>query len=176
MRDLVELVRPSPTQWYFGYSPLLSPQAQAEAALRLPEGEVAEAVDVDLIFDRPSRAWGGRVAGLVHRPGQSVQGRLFAVPLEHWELLQRAEGLSAGECMERRVQVRTAEGRRVEAVAFTTHPQHASQQGPVSERYAQALARTAEAAGLPSRWVQRLQAEALLLERVQGFGRRMGLI
>lgn len=165
---------------YFGYTPLLDGEVlrawqQVECPqLTLPAGEVAEALEVDLVFERPSKRWGGRIAGLVKRPGRSVFGRLYTVPSSQWPLLRQAEAAWTASCGELLVKVRV--GHRVmEATAFTTSPGSASLEGPVSERYAQALAKAAESAGLPGPWVSRLKAEAMILERVQAFGARMNL-
>src|ERR1700690_1116553 len=74
---------------YFAYSTVLDRQAFEEwraqhgyADFELPEGRLAEARDLGLVFDFPSRWWGGRVASLADAPGQRVFGRLFAVSAE----------------------------------------------------------------------------------------------
>ena len=68
---------------YFAYSTILDRAAFEEWRgqhsydfFELPEGKLAEALDVDLVYDFPSRWWGGRVAGLKDAPGTSVHGRL----------------------------------------------------------------------------------------------------
>ena len=45
----------------------------------------------------------------------------------------------------------------VEATAFTTNPVRASSEGPVSDRFVEALARGAKSAGLPDAWVASLR-------------------
>ena len=62
----------------------------------------------------------------------------------------------------------TVEGKQVDAVALTPAPSRASTAGPVSEPYADALARGAKAAGLPAAYVARLEAEALDVHDVAG--------
>ena len=76
------------TKLYFAYSTILDRAAFVEWRgqhgydfFDLPEGKLAEALDVDLIYDFPSRWWGGRVAGLTDAPGKSVYGRLFGAHL-----------------------------------------------------------------------------------------------
>ena len=167
---------------YFVWSPALDPEARAAAfvrqgggAFRLPPGAVAEALDVDLVYSHPSTRWGGRVAGLLPRPGASVFGLLFEVPEADFRAVEEAEGVPSGEAVAKELQVRS-EGRTVTATAFTPRPEGATREGPVSQRYADALARGAEKAGLPGTYVTKLQAEAMLLERVQSFGERMGLV
>lgn len=154
--------RAAPPRRYFAYSTVLDRAAfeawRAEhgyAAFDLPEGVVAEALDVDLVYDFPSRWWGGRVAGLVDRPGASVFGRLFTVPGADWPIVQHKEGAITGMCVERAVWVR-AGGERVEATAFTTNPARASLEGAVSPRFVEALLRGARAAGLPEAYLARL--------------------
>lgn len=170
----------SPPRAYFSYSPLIDPAAFEEwrrkhgYSFQLPEGEVAEALDVDLVFDSPSTRWGGRIASLSRKPGRSVHGKLFRISGDDWAILQHAEGARAGKRVELPVQVR-AGGKTVAATAFATNPDHATVKGPVSEEYARALAKAAEAARLPNPYVSRLKAEAEILQRVQAFGRQQGL-
>ncbi|NPC86982.1 gamma-glutamylcyclotransferase, partial [Pyxidicoccus fallax] len=56
---------PSATRLYFAYSTILDRAAFDEwkqqhgyGFFELPEGRLAEAVDVDLVYDFPSRWWG----------------------------------------------------------------------------------------------------------------------
>jgi gamma-glutamylcyclotransferase len=153
------------TRLYFAYSTILDRAAFEEwkgqhgyAAFELPAGELAEAVDVDLTNDFPSRWWGGRVAGLADRPGSSVFGRLFAIAAADWPIVQHKEGAVTGMCVERPVRVKVG-GREEQAIAFTTHPARASGDGPVSARFIEALCRGARAAGLPEAYIQRIQSQ-----------------
>jgi len=154
------------TRAYFAYSTILDRAAFDEwrgqhgyLFFKLPEGVVAEALDVDLVFDFPSRWWGGRVAGLTDKPGASVHGRLFEVSGKDWPVIQHKEGAVTGMCVEREVRVR-AGGRELKAVAFTTRPDRASLDGPVSPRFVEALVRGAQSAGLPPAYIEKLQAAA----------------
>lgn len=163
MRLRAELARrAAPPRRWFAYASVLDRQAfeawRAEhgyAGFELPEGAVAEALDVDLAYDFPSRWWGGRVAGLVDRPGASVFGRLYTVAGADWPIVMHKEGAITGMCVERTVQV-LAGGERIEATAFATNPARASLDGPVSPRFVEALRRGARAAGLPEAWQARL--------------------
>ncbi len=153
----------APPRRYFAYSTILDRPAfeawRAEhgyGSFDLPEGQVAEALDVDLVYDFPSRWWGGRVAGLVDKPGASVFGRLFTVPGADWPIVAHKEGGITGMCVERPVRVRVG-GEVIEATAFATNPARASLDGPVSPRFVEALARGARTAGLPEAWVARLR-------------------
>ncbi len=148
---------------YFAYSTILDGEALARwkaehgyPAFALPAGELAEALDVALVFDFPSRFWGGRAAGLADRPGARVWGRLFAVDERDWPVVQHKEGAVTGMAVERPVRVR-AGGRDVEATAFATHPARASTDGPVSAPFVAALVRGAESAGLPAEWIAELR-------------------
>jgi hypothetical protein len=154
--------REAPPRLYFAYSTVLDRTAfeawrteHGYGSFELPEGAVAEALDVDLIYDFPSRWWGGRVAGLADRPGASVFGRLFTVAGIDWPIVQHKEGAITGMCVERPVRVLTG-GERLEATAFATSPERASLEGPVSARFVEALVRGARAAGLPGAYVARL--------------------
>lgn len=150
------------TKRYFAYSTILDRQAWEEwrtqhgyADFQLPEGKVAEALDLTLVFDFPSRFWGGRVAGLKPAAGQSVWGRLFEVSEKDWPIIMHKEGAVTSMCLERPVKVRV-DGEVVDAVAFFTNPLRANSDGPLSPRFVEALARGAASAGLPKEWVEKV--------------------
>jgi hypothetical protein len=151
---------------YFAYSTILDRAAFEEwrgqhdyAFFDLPEGLVAEAQDVELVYDFPSRWWAGRVAGLRDAPGASVFGRLFEIAGVDWPIIQHKEGAVTNMCVEREVRVR-AGGQILTATAFTTRPDRASMDGPVSGRFVESLVRGARAAGLPEAWIERLVHDA----------------
>lgn len=151
---------------YFAYSGVLDREAfeawreeHSYQFFHLPDGVVAEAPGVDLIFDFPSRWWGGRVAGLVDRAGASVFGRLFEIPAKDWPVIQHKEGVVTGMSVERALKVKTAEG-EAEATAFVTNPARAGLEGPVSQRYVEALISGARQAGLPAAYVDSLRTKA----------------
>jgi cation transport regulator ChaC len=153
----------TPTRFYFAYSTILDRAAFEEwreqhsyNTFELPAGAVGEALDVDLVYDFPSRWWGGRVAGLTDKPGASVWGRLFEVPGVDWPILQHKEGAVTGMCVEREVRVRV-DSKETIATAFTTAPARARTDGPVSDRFVEALARGAVSAGLPAPWIDRVK-------------------
>lgn len=164
--DLVMKARQSAgegVRWYFAYSTILDSEAfdawRAEhgyQAFRLSPGRVAEAVDVQLVYDFPSRWWGGRAAGLASKAGASVWGMMFEIPLRDWPIIQHKEGAVTGMSVERTVLVRL-DGRTVEATAFSTNPSRASTEGSVSERFLEALVRGAVSAGLPDAWIDSLR-------------------
>ncbi len=152
------------TRLYFGYSTILDRAAFEEwraqhgyQDFQLPEGRVAKAEELTLVYDFPSRWWGGRVAGLAPAPGQAVWGRVFEIAERDWPVIQHKEGAVTGMCVERPVRL-LVEGQSLEATAFTTNPLRASAEGPVSPRFVEALARGAAAAGLPAEWVASLKA------------------
>lgn len=151
---------------YFAYSTILDRAAfeqwRAEHGypdFELPEGEVAEALDVELVFDFPSRFWDGRVAGLADQPGASVFGQLYEIAAQDWPVVQHKEGAVSGMCIEREVRVR-AGGRELVATTFATRPERRSVDGPVSERFVEALERGARSAGLPEEYVARIRERA----------------
>jgi cation transport regulator ChaC len=156
----------SPARGYFGYATILDRPAFDDWRAQhgyvdfvLPAGQVAEALDVDLVFDFPSRFWAGRVAGLADRPGASVFGLLFEIPGKDWPIIEHKEGAVTGMCVPRELRVRVG-GEVRTATAFTTHPARASEVGPVSQPFVAALVRGAESVGLPSEYVARLRARA----------------
>lgn len=154
------------TRLYFAYSTVLDRPAFEEWRTQhgyewfdLPAGTLAEARDVALVYDFPSRWWGGRVAGLASRPGERVHGVLFEIAAKDWPIVQHKEGAVTGMCVERAVQV-VAGGREVPATAFTTNPDRARSEGPVSANFVEALERGARSAGLPESWIASLRATA----------------
>lgn len=154
------------TKYYFGYSTILDRAAFEEWRgqhgydfFELPAGRAGEAVDLALVYDFPSRWWGGRVAGLADAKGQSVHGLVFEIAEKDWPIIQHKEGVVTGMCVERPVKVRVG-GELVDAIAFTTNPARATGDGPVSQRFVEALVRGATAAGLPASWVSSLPASA----------------
>lgn len=153
---------PAAPRLYFGYSTVLDRAAfdqwrneHGYQLFKLPEGRLAEALDLGLVYDFPSRWWGGRVAGLADSPGSSIFGRLFEIPGQDWEIVRHKEGAVTGMSIERPVRVRVG-AEVLAATAFTTDPARQSNQGPVSPRFVEALVRGARAAGLPEEYVQRL--------------------
>jgi hypothetical protein len=151
---------------YFAYSTILDREAFEEwkdqhgyGFFTLPDGKLAEALDAELIYDFPSRWWGGRVAGLAEKKGSTVHGRLFEIGAKDWPIIQHKEGAVTGMCVERTVRVR-AGGELLDATAFTTRPDRASADGPVSGRFIEALVRGAQSAGLPPEYVERLRVSA----------------
>lgn len=166
---------------YFAYSVLLDPETFAlrmkeggHPIFRLPEGKVGEAQDVDIVFNFHSPKWGGRIASLVPMPGHTVYGRVLALKDTDFSIVRDAEGAKSGSFQELTVQVKV-DGQLIQAVAFTTSPGRVTTSGPVSESYANALARGAEAAGLPKPYWEKLKAEAAILAKVQAVGRELHL-
>ena len=64
-----------------------------------------------------------------------------------------------GMCVERPVKLKV-DGKLSEATAFTTAPSRAMTDGPVSQRFVEALVRGAQSSGLPAEYVKRLQTSA----------------
>lgn len=167
----------TPSYVWFSFSLALAPgltgeRVQGAPLPALPEGEVAAALDVELLYDVPAPDWGGHVPRLVEAPGRRVMGRVRLMPLESWPQVAKLEEALSLATRERPVRVRTATGAMLLARAFTPPPTEPSP-GLVSESYLEALARAAEHAKLPTDYVSRLQAEARLIQAVQrGHARR----
>lgn len=162
-----EDIKETGSRLYFAYSGVLDRNAfeqwrqeHSYHFFELPEGQVAVARDFDLIFDFPSRWWGGRVAGLVQKKGSAVFGRLYEVPVENWPVVQHKEGVITGMSIELKIKIEV-EGKEVEAFAFTTSPERANTTGPVSERYIEALIAGAKQARLPEDYVNSLRSKAV---------------
>jgi hypothetical protein len=157
-----ELAQGGQPRNYFAYSTVLDREAFEEwraqhgySEFELPQGRLAEARDLGLVFDFPSRWWGGRVASLADAPGQRVFGRLFTISAEDWPIVQHKEGAVTGMCIEREIDV-VADGAPVRAVAFITAPPRRSLDGAVSARFLEALQRGARSAGLPEAYLAEL--------------------
>jgi hypothetical protein len=153
------------TKLYFGYSTILDRAAFEEWRgqhsydfFELPSGAQGQALDLGLTWDFLSRWWGGRVAGLKDEPGSTVHGLVFEIAEKDWAIIQHKEGVVTGMCVERAVKVKLADGKVVDAIAFTTNPQRATSDGEISQRFVEALTRGAKAAGLPEAWVSKLAA------------------
>jgi hypothetical protein len=161
-----EEISETTSKLYFAYSGVLDRVAfeqwrieHSYGFFELPQGKLARAENVDLIFDFPSRWWGGRVAGLTDKQGSSIYGLLFEIPAKNWPVVQHKEGVVTGMSVERPIQL-MVEGQTVEAIAFTTNPARASLQGPVSEAYLEALIRGASQSGLPTDYIESLPNRA----------------
>ncbi|UYL09342.1 gamma-glutamylcyclotransferase [Bdellovibrio sp. SKB1291214] len=159
-------IKDTGSKLYFAYSGVLDREAfeiwaeeHSYQFFTLPEGQVAEAKGVDLIFDFPSRWWGGRVAGLTMKDDSSVFGRLFEIPAKEWPIIQHKEGVVTGMSVETTLRV-LVNGQEFEATAFVTSPNRRSLDGPISERYLEALIRGARASGLPAEYIASLPAKA----------------
>lgn len=150
------------TKMYFAYSGVLDREAfeawrdeHSYHFFELPEGKLAKAVGLDLVFDFPSRWWGGRVLGLLEKPGSEVFGRLFEIPAINWPVVQHKEGVVTGMSVEKKVKV-SVDGQEFEAIAFTTNPERVSLEGPVSPRYVEAWTRGAQSSGLPVDYISKV--------------------
>ncbi|WP_426754166.1 gamma-glutamylcyclotransferase [Myxococcus sp. Y35] len=165
----------APRPW-FAYSLDLAPVMARERLPGLPpipdvlEGELAEALDVDVVYDVASAAWGGKVARLVDAPGRKLPGMLRRVEPEDWDALSRLEAALAGATAVRPVKVRTFTGAVLTAYAFTPAAPATPAQGLVSESFLVTLALSAEQAGLSPDHVERLQAEARIVQALQKAG------
>lgn len=154
------------TKLYFAYSGVLDSEAfeawkdeHSYQFFTLPEGQVAAAQNMDLIFDFPSRWWGGRVAGLTEKENSQVWGKLYAIEAKNWPIIQHKEGVVTGMSIEIPIEVKV-DDKSFTAIAFATNPERKSTQGSVSPAYVEALIRGAKAAGLPSDYITSLTQKA----------------
>jgi gamma-glutamylcyclotransferase len=158
-----EAIKDTKPKLYFAYSTILDRGAFEEwrhehsyQFFNLPQGKLAEAENTDLEFNFLSRWWGGRVAGLVEKPGSKVYGMLFEIPAKDWPVVQHKEGFITGMCIERPIKVKVG-NEEIEATAFTTTPARATAQGPISADFIEALLRGAQASGLPGEYIEKLK-------------------
>jgi len=133
----------------------------------LPEGRRVDIVDMDVVFNCPSLAWGGRIAGLVPAPGKRVPALLYAVDAQDWHALELAEEFPDRVPITVKVDLGGAELR---AQAFTTRLSHATTLLTVSQQALDTLIRGAETAGFPPEYIARLrgapESESLLTPEV----------
>jgi hypothetical protein len=161
-----ERAQAAPPVRYFAYSTILDRAAFEEwrgqhsyESFDLPAGRAARALGVGLVYDFPSRWWGGRVAGLADQPGAEVHGLLFEIAGVDWPIIRHKEGAITNMAVERPVRVRVGD-EELDAVAFATRPERKSSDGPVSQRFVEALVRGARSAGLPEAWLAELERSA----------------
>lgn len=162
-----EAVQDSATRFYFAYSTVLDQEAfevwrreHSYEFFNLPEGRVVKALNTDLIFDFPSRWWGGLAAGLVEKEGSVVYGKVFEIAAKDWPVVQHKEGFITGMCIEKNIKVEH-EGVIFEATAFTTSPERARTEGTISPRFMEALIRGAQQAQLPEDYILKLKQISL---------------
>jgi len=153
----------SPVRLYVAYTSLIDQPTFARlwedvtAQERpLPVGRRADILDMDLLFNCPSQAWGGRIAGLTPTPGARVPGLLYAVDAADWHALELAEEFPERVPITVRVEVSGVEMR---AQAFTTRISQATSMAAVSQAALDIMVRGAEAAGFPPEYIAKLRAE-----------------
>jgi hypothetical protein len=122
----------------------------------LPVGRKVEIVDHDVIFNCPSLAWGGRIAGIVPTPGKRVPALLYAVDAQDWHALELAEEFPDRVPITVKVDLGGVEMR---AQAFTTRISQSTTMLGVSQQALDILIRGAEAAGFPAEYIERLRHE-----------------
>jgi hypothetical protein len=149
---------------YFAFSTILDHSAFSEWAeqhsyqfFQLPQGKVGYLEDTELVFDFPSRWWGGLVGSLGQSVGSKVYGVLFQIPEKNWPIIQHKEGNITGMCIEKQVQVKV-EDQEIEATAFVTNPSRATTDGSISKRYLEALINGANQSGLPTEYIEYLKS------------------
>jgi hypothetical protein len=164
-----------PIPW-FTFSLTMAPEVALDSLRgppvpELPGGELSEALGVELVYDVPAPDWGGRVARLADAPGKRVMGLLRFMAPQVWPQVARLEAELVRAREERTVRVRTASGAILSAKTFSPSAEGSTTQGLVSVTFLVALAHSAELAGLPARYVEQLQAEAHLVQKVQKAGK-----
>lgn len=152
-------------KFYFAYSSILDQEAfkvwaeeHSYQFFQLPKGEVAYLENTKLVFDFPSRWWGGLVASLGTEVGHRVYGIVFEVPEKEWPIVQHKEGFITNMCVETKVLAHTEKG-IVEATAFVTNPSRSNTQGQISHRFIEALISGAMQSGLPGTYIQELRSK-----------------
>ncbi len=146
--------------YYFLHAPAELPPPE----LKLPTPVAAQLQGFDLVYDAFSSAWKGRVASLHPKPGASVYGLLYALTAEQ---LSKVERWRSGE---EKIEVDVQAPKKMKAIAFATPEGRRTREGDISETFLTALVTGAEQAELPAEYVEKLKAEAEIVQRVQRFG------
>jgi hypothetical protein len=120
----------------------------------LPVGRRVDIVDMDLVFNYPSLAWGGRIAGLVPVKGKRVPALVYAIDAQDWHALELAEEFPERVPITVKVDM---EGMELRAQAFTTRISQSTSMSGVSKQALDILIRGAEAAGFPAEYIERLR-------------------
>lgn len=149
---------------YFCYSSALDTEAleiwksqHGYPLFKLEEGDRVTLPGYELVFNFPSRFWGGRVAGLkiASDPKKSVEGILFSIPDELWPAVEHKEGVVTGASAAIEISVRKSDGKMVQALAFTTHPSRESLEGPISQTFTQVILKAYAHWKLPTDLIER---------------------
>jgi AIG2-like family len=151
----------SPVRLYCAYTSLVDQPTFArlwedvtQSERPLPTGRKVEIVDHDIIFNHPSLAWGGRIAGLVPTRGKRIPALLYAVDAQDWHALELAEEFPDRVPITVRVDM---DGVELRAQAFTTRISQSTSMSAVSKQALDILIRGAEAAGFPAEYIERLR-------------------
>jgi gamma-glutamylcyclotransferase len=150
---------------YFLHAPAELPPAQ----LKLPKPVTAQLEGFDLVYDAFSPQWKGRIASLHPKPGGRVYGLLYKLTPAQ---LKAVEKWRAGE---QKIEIDVKAATKTKAIAFTTPEAKRTEAGDVSQQFVFALAQGAEQAKLPKDYVERLKAEAAIVQRVQTYGHVRGI-
>lgn len=165
-------VRPALPNLYFAYAApqslvALPPGARAPEVPSLKRvGKLAQAKNVDLVFDRPSAAWKGRIASLRKEAGRTVYGSLWEVRASDWPRLEALEAAMGGEVEGWTVEVE-AEGKLHKATAYAVRAGARDTQGTISTAYFRELIRQLEELGAPEPYLLQSRAELGIVERME---------
>ena len=151
----------SPVRLYCAYTSLVDRPTFArlwedctQSERPLPTGRKVEIVDHDIVFNCPSLAWGGRIAGIVPSKGKRTPALLYAVDAQDWHALELAEEYPDRVPITVKVDM---DGVELRAQAFTTRISQSTSMLGVSPQAMAILLRGAEAAGFPTEYLERLR-------------------
>jgi len=139
------------TKYYFAYGSNLCPDQMRR---RCPGAKPAGTVKLEkhrLTFPLHSNNWKAGVAGIEPHDEEHVEGVLYELTEEHFEILDRYEaGYTRG-----RITVRCVERGDIEALTYHPDPHPGGPFDP-SDQYLGTMLRGAKAHGLSSQWIERL--------------------
>jgi gamma-glutamylcyclotransferase len=111
-----------------------------------------------LVFDAPSKMWGGPVASLAESAGDEVEGLALPMPGDARGLVDHKEGAVSGLYEPVPVTLETSTG-PVQALAYRVSPvRRLPADGPPAPAYLDVLLRGARSVGLSPAWIGRLES------------------
>ncbi len=166
---------------YFVFGATLSrairSKCRAASGVRFPElrgGKVGAIVGATLIYSAPSTFWEGKVPVLLAAAKSDLYGVLYVLTADEMKHVDACERALGGVPL---VVTIRCNGSTVSATTYAAQvSENLNDDIAVSEKYVAAMAQGARECNLPAGYVEALEAESMLLDRIQRFGRENNLL